>query len=124
MKNLKEYKVSIVQHLTDADKVFRKEFCMQTFHRIQENERFLHYVIFSDESTFLVSGKVNTHYCRIWGSGNPRDFLEHVRDIPKVNVFCALSKGRVYCPFFFMGTTITGIVYLDMLQHFLIPQLA
>jgi hypothetical protein len=27
----------------------------------------------------------------------------------------------VYGPFFFMETTITGIVYLDMLQHLLIP---
>jgi hypothetical protein len=29
----------------------------------------------------------------------------------------------VYGPFFFMETTITGIVYLDMLQKFFIPQL-
>jgi hypothetical protein len=29
----------------------------------------------------------------------------------------------VYSPFIFMETTITGIVYLDMLQQFLIPQL-
>jgi hypothetical protein len=29
----------------------------------------------------------------------------------------------VYGPFFFMETAITGIVYLDMLQQFLIPQL-
>jgi hypothetical protein len=29
----------------------------------------------------------------------------------------------VYGPFFFMEKTITGIVYLDMLQQFLIPQL-
>jgi hypothetical protein len=28
----------------------------------------------------------------------------------------------VYGPFFFMETTITGIVYLEMLQQFLIPQ--
>jgi hypothetical protein len=29
----------------------------------------------------------------------------------------------VYGPFFFMETTINSIVYLDMLQQFLIPQL-
>jgi hypothetical protein len=29
----------------------------------------------------------------------------------------------VHGPFFFMETTITDIVYLDMLQQFLIPQL-
>jgi hypothetical protein len=38
-------------------------------------------------------------------------------------MFCALSKERVYSPFFFIVTTITGIVYLVMLQQFLIPQL-
>ena len=85
--------------------------------------KFLDSVIFSDESTFHVSGRVNIHNCRIWGSENPRVSLEHVRDSPKVNVFCALSRERVYGPFFFMETTITGIVYLDTLQEFLIPQL-
>jgi hypothetical protein len=39
-----------------------------------------------------------------------------------VNVFCALSKERAHGSFFFVETTITGIVYLDMHQQFLIPQ--
>ncbi|PNF35740.1 hypothetical protein B7P43_G15308, partial [Cryptotermes secundus] len=102
--HLKAYKLSIVQRLTDADKVVCKEFCMQMFHHIQDDS-----VIFSDESTFHVSGKVNTHNHRIWGSENP-----HV----------SLRKERVYGPFFFVETTITSIIYLDMLfQEFLIPQL-
>ncbi|PNF27089.1 hypothetical protein B7P43_G08552 [Cryptotermes secundus] len=121
--HLKSYKLSIVQHLTVADKVVRKEFCMKMFHRMQDDEKFLDSVILSDESTFHVSGNVNTHNCRIWGNENPRVALEHVRDSPNVNVFCTLSKERVYGPFFFMETTITGIAYLDMLQEFLIPQL-
>jgi hypothetical protein len=43
------------------------------------------------------------------GSGaakNPRVYLEHVHDS---------LRQRVYSPFFFMQTTITSIVYLDML---------
>jgi hypothetical protein len=39
--HLKAYKLSVVQHLKDTDKVLRKEFCMQMFHRIQDDERFL-----------------------------------------------------------------------------------
>jgi hypothetical protein len=96
---------------------------MQMFHLIQDDERFLDSVIFNDESTFHVSGNVSTHNCRIWGSKNPRVFLEHVHDSPRVNVFCALSRQRAYGPFFFVETMITGIVYLDMLQQFVIPQL-
>jgi hypothetical protein len=30
----------------------------------------------------------------------------------------SLSKEKVYGPFFFMEKTITGIVYLDMLEEF------
>jgi hypothetical protein len=91
---------------------------MQMIHRIQDDERFLDSVIFSDESTFHVSGN-----CRISGRKNPRVFLKHVHGSQKVSLFCALSKERVYGSFFFMETTITGIMYLDMLQHFLNPQL-
>jgi hypothetical protein len=94
---------------------------IQMFNRIQV-ERFLDSIIFSDESTFHVGGKVNAHNCRIWGSKNPLVSLEHVHDSQNVNVFCALSKEKVYGPFF-METTITGIVYLDMLQQFFNPQL-
>ncbi|PNF19071.1 hypothetical protein B7P43_G11300 [Cryptotermes secundus] len=119
----KAYKLSIVQHLMDANKVVCKEFCMQMLHQTQDDEKFLDSVIFSDMDTFHVSGKVNTHNCGTWGSENPCVYLEHVRDSPKVNVFCTLSKERVYGHFFFMETTITGIVYLDMLQESLIPQL-
>jgi hypothetical protein len=75
---------------------------LQLYKFTQDDGKFLDSVIFSDESTFHVSGRVNTHNCRIWGSENPRASLEHVRDSPKVNVFCALSKERVYGPFFFM----------------------
>jgi hypothetical protein len=39
-----------------------------------------------------------------------------------VNVFCTRSKERVY-GLFFVETTITIIVYLDMLQQLLIAQM-
>jgi hypothetical protein len=35
----------------------------------------------------------------------------------------SLMHVTVYQPFFFMEMTITAMVYLDMLQQFLIPQL-
>jgi hypothetical protein len=51
--NLKAYKLSIAQHLTDSDKTVRKEFCMQMFQRIHDDERFLDSVIFSNKDTCL-----------------------------------------------------------------------
>jgi hypothetical protein len=39
-----------------------------------------------------------------------------------MKVFCALSRTQVYVPFFFTKATITGQVYLDILDHFLVLQ--
>ena len=91
-------------------KVARQQFCVEIFDRIEDNETLLDNVIFSDESTFHISGKVNAHNCRIWGSENPRETLQHIRDSPKVNVFCALSKQKVYGPFFFQEANIKFMV--------------
>jgi hypothetical protein len=40
-----------------------------------------------------------------------------------VNVFCAISKEKVYDPFFFVENTVTGNSYLDMLTLWLLSQL-
>ena len=45
------------------------------------------------------------------------------RDSPKVNVFCAISGRRVFGPFFFAEDIVTGKVYQDILENWLMPQL-
>jgi hypothetical protein len=50
--------------------------------------------------------------------------MEHVRDSPKVNVWCGNMSNRIVGPFFFHESTITSAVYLDMLQNFVFPQIA
>jgi hypothetical protein len=42
--------------------------------------------------------------------------VEHRRDSPKINVFCAVSSQKMYGPFFFAEETINGMIYLDILQ--------
>ena len=41
-------------------------------------------LVFSDKATFHLTGKVNKHNTRIWGTEHPHLTLEHVRDSPKV----------------------------------------
>jgi len=65
-------------------------------------------VILSDEATFFKS------QIWIWGPQNPHALIEMERDSPKVNVFCAISRRRVFRPFFFVEDFVTGKVYLDM----------
>ena len=55
-----------------------------------EEDGFDDRLVFSDEATFHVTGKVNKHNTRMWGIEHPDVIQEHVRDSPKVNVFCAI----------------------------------
>ena len=87
-----------------------------------EDEEFEKRLVFSDEATFHTNGKVYKHNVRIWGEENPHATVEQMRDSPKVNVFCAISKNRLYGPFFFEGN-VTGDVYLHMLQKWLFDKL-
>jgi hypothetical protein len=51
-----------------------------------EEDGFVERLIFSDEATFHISGKVKRHNVRIWGIVQPHAQTEHQRDSPKVNV--------------------------------------
>jgi hypothetical protein len=91
---------------------------------MENDDNLLSKIIFSDEATFHLSGKVNRHNVRIWGSENPHATLEVERDSPKINAFCAVSERSVYGPFISEGQTVTGQSYLEMLTNWLIPALA
>ena len=102
-KNLRlyAYKVQMLQALQPNDMTRRKEFAKNMLQRISEDEAFLKRVCFSDEATFHVSGKLNKHNVRIWGSENPHASRELQRDSPKVNVWCGIMCNRIIGPFFF-----------------------
>jgi hypothetical protein len=89
----------ICKFYQDQDKTTRRDYCTEMQEGCEEDgscER----LIFSDESTFHISGKVNKQSIRIWGTENLRATVEHVRDSPKVNVFCAMFCKKVDGPFF------------------------
>ena len=91
----------MLQALQPNDMQRRKEFAVNMLQRISEDEAFLKRVCFSDEATFHVSGKLNKHNVRIWGSENPHATRELQRDSPKVNVWCGIMCNRIIGPFFF-----------------------
>jgi hypothetical protein len=110
-----------LQHVTAQDKEVRYTFCSGFLSRFEGNELFTTKIVFSDEVTFHLSRNVNRHNLRILGSNNPDEVIEYTRYSPTLNVFCALSKQNVLGPFFFAERTVTGIVYLDMLEELLVP---
>jgi len=118
----KPYRIQMVQ-LSDVDHRRRVDFCLHLQELMSSDDNFLEKVNFSDEATFNVSGSVNRRSVRIWGSENPYAYVEHQRDSPKISVYFAISSQKVYCPFFSVEETVTGMTYLDMLQLWLMPQL-
>ena len=90
---IKPYKLQVVQAIAAADKRKRKQCCVDMQEKPEEDE-FNERLVFSDEVTFHTNGKANRHNVRIWGEENPHATIEHQRDSPKVNVFCAISKNQ------------------------------
>src|SRR5215469_2188886 len=119
----RSYKIQVVQHLQAKDYTARVDGCNVLIENIERDDHFLSNLIFSDEATFHISGRVNRHNCRIWGEENPHELYEHERDSPKVTVWCALANNRIYGPYFFDEKTVNSASYLNMLQTFFVPQL-
>ena len=117
------YKIQVVQHLQVADYAACMDGCNALIQNIDNDNRFLENIIFSDEATFHISGRVNRHNCRIWGDENPHELYEHERDSSKVSVWCGMAKNQIYGPFFFDERTVNGASYLNMLQNFFVPKL-
>jgi hypothetical protein len=116
--------LQLIQKLKPNDPAKRLAFCEEVLGMMERDENLSKMIIFSDEATFHLPGKVNRHNIRIWGSEKPVAVVEMEHDSPKVNVFCAVSRRRVFGPFFFAEKSVTGQVYLQMLQNWLMPQLA
>ncbi|GBM10111.1 hypothetical protein AVEN_92930-1 [Araneus ventricosus] len=112
----------LVQQLKQED--YGKRMNYATFmQESMEDETMAERPIFSDESTFHISGKVNRYNSRMWGTEKPSTVIEHEYDSAKVNVFCAISSRKLYSPFFCSERSVTSNVYLDMIEVWLMPQL-
>ena len=102
------YKDQLLQALKPEDKPRQKEFAVTMLDRLDSDPGFLKRVYFSDELTFHVSGLLNRHNLRIWGSENPHDTCELERDSPKLNVWCGIMHDKIIGPFFFAEKSITA----------------
>ena len=94
--HMKPNRLHLWQFLEPTDHIDRSNFCIQT-QDAKTEEGFLDRVVFSDESTYRISGKV--HNVRTWGTENPHEMVQHERASPKINVFALCPQER------FMGLT-------------------
>jgi hypothetical protein len=64
---MKGYMLQLVQHLKPDHRFKRCDFCVEIQADMEAGESATR-LIFSDESTFHLSGKVKRHNARIWGT--------------------------------------------------------
>ena len=62
--------------MKDTDKQIPLYYCTSMQQKM-EDDGCDYWLIFSNEATFHVNGKVNPHNTRAWGIENPRKLLEH-----------------------------------------------
>lgn len=114
------YRMMLHQALSIGDFRDRLEFC----NWIRQQPRNFHEkILFSDESTFVSDGAVNTWNRRYWAQENPlwlRE-IDH-QHIWKVNVWCGIVGKHIIGPFFFEGN-LNGIRYANFLENDLPPLL-
>ena len=91
--------------------------------RLDSDPGFLKHVCFCDKSTFYVSGLLNRHNLRIWGSENLHDTCEPEWDFPKLIMWCGIMHDKIISLFFFAEKSIIAQIYLDVLTEYMSPQL-
>jgi hypothetical protein len=77
---------------------------------------------FTVGAEFPICGRVSRHQSAICSNEPPREYVEHEQCIPKTNMWCALTHGRVICPVLFYED-ITSNSFLNMLENFVAPHL-
>ena len=101
------YKLQIIQVLKPDDYPRQAAFAKEILLRIDDDNDYLNSVVFSNEVTFHVYGKVNKHNIRILGSENPCEVVEKERDNSKINILCGLMRNQVIGLFIFAKFTIS-----------------
>lgn len=91
------------------------------FARIEEDGSLPKRILFSDECTFFLHGKVNSHNFRYWYRVNPFLIRETKTQYPKkVKVSAGILKDKIIRLVFIDGN-LTGQLYLEILQESLVP---
>jgi len=113
---LRPYHISLHQTITEDDKISRVEFASWML----DNWSKIDQVLWSDESTFSLDGRINRHNCVIWTEENPHISTTKALHSPWVMVWIGFSTSIMSPPFFF-ETTVTSDSYSYLLINHIIP---
>lgn len=88
----------------------RFKFC-NVMQNAKEDDDYHDRLVFSDEVTFHLNGKVIRHNVRIWSTGQPVVVVAHERDSLHLTFLAQFIKQR--CMACFVYKIVMGVSYLD-----------
>lgn len=112
--HLKPYKMHEWHELLAGDYQKRLDFA-DFFMKLPKNA--LSLLICCDEAYFYLTRQINKQNDRMWLESKPTDKIERPLQDQKVLVWCAISCGQTYGPYFF-EESVNQHNYLEMLKNF------
>jgi hypothetical protein len=114
---LRSKRLKLLQHITSTEKRLRFEFWANIMDRTAKDVTFLSKICSREEETFCLCEKVGRPNIRTCGCENPHAMVEHVRKIPKTNVFLCSDLSQSVLNFHLRREKqLNGITYCDVLE--------
>lgn len=115
--HFKAYHLSRVQALHPGDAERRIQFCRIINQKLEQDHRFLHKILWSDESCFTRRGMVNFHNLRVWSTQHPHEVRpRNFQREFSVNVWMGIVGNNVLGPFL-LPHRLNGQYFLEFLQE-------
>jgi hypothetical protein len=114
------FRPGTVNELSDSDMDRRREACKLLLREFPTTTSRSN-VLFTDECAIYLSSRSRNVY--VWSKSNPHFFEEIVQHPPHVMIWAGVTSEFVVGPYFFPCGGVNGEKYLEMLEHWLIPEL-
>lgn len=119
-RGIKPYRPLLLHKLNEDDFDRRLQFAEWFINQAQASDEFLDMIVWSDEASFKLNGRLNRHNCVYWSENNPQQIMEREVNLPGVNAWAAISSRGLIGPFFIDGE-VNGANYLELLQTQVMP---
>ncbi len=90
----------LIHELNEDDFDRRMEFCETLLSLLQDEPDLIGQILWSDEATFKLNGKVNRHNSVYWSTENPNILWEQSMQAEGVTVWVGIWSRGVMGPFF------------------------
>lgn len=118
----KVYRPQLVHALHPDDGGLRVQFAENFLIRHEADPDFVKNIVWSDEASFKLNGRVNRWNCVYWGPENPHEIIPEELNAPGVNCWAGIWSGGIVGPHFVEGT-LTGERYRAILEDAVLPEL-